>query len=81
MVAARLSERESVGRRGAGPIEQVLLDRVARDHARWFSGIVSELTEAQVRQAFETAGATPEEVNGFAAVIMRRIAALKEAEK
>ncbi len=54
---------------------------VGRDHARWFSGIVSELTEAQVRQAFETAGATPEEVNGFAAVIMRRIAALKDAVK
>jgi hypothetical protein len=54
---------------------------VARDHARWFSGIVSELTEAQVRQAFETAGATPEEVNGFATVIMRRIAALKDAVK
>ena len=60
---------------------EVNMQVVARDHARWFSGIVGELTEAQVRQAFETAGATPEEVNGFSAVIMRRIAALKDAVK
>jgi hypothetical protein len=55
------------------------MEVVAKDHARWFADIIGGLTEAQVRQAFETSGATPAEVDGFTAVIMKRIAALKDA--
>jgi hypothetical protein len=45
-------------------------------HARWFAGLVSQLTEAQVRQAFEAAGATPREVDGFSTTFMARVATL-----
>jgi len=34
-------------------------------HARWFAGLVSQLTDEQVRRAFEASGATPPEVAGF----------------
>jgi len=50
---------------------------VPRAHAQWFAELAGELTEAQVRQVFETAGATPDEVNGFSAVFLRRVEALK----
>ncbi len=55
------------------------MEIVPRDHARWFAEVIGGLSESQVRQAFEAAGATPEEVDGFSAVVMRRIAALKAA--
>ena len=47
------------------------------EHARWFSGLLSQLTDAQIRRAFEAAGATPEEVAGFSAALKARIVALK----
>lgn len=55
------------------------LDRVPLEHARWFAGLVSQLTPAQLRRAFEAAGATPEHVEGFSAKLAEKIAALKTA--
>jgi hypothetical protein len=40
---------------------------VPLDHARWFAGIVSQLTDDQLRAAFKAAGASNAEVAGFAA--------------
>lgn len=55
------------------------IDSVPLDHARWFSGLLDQLTPAQVRQAFQAAGATPGEVEGFSQVVLTRIATLRDA--
>jgi hypothetical protein len=55
------------------------MDSVPLEHARWFAGLASGLTPAQVRQAFEAAGATEQEVEGFSAVVLARLAALRQA--
>ena len=55
------------------------MDRVPVEHARWFAGLVSQLTEAQVKRAFEGAGATPEEAAGFTKRFMEKIADLQRA--
>jgi hypothetical protein len=47
------------------------------EHARWFSGLLSQLTDAQIRQAFQAAGATPDEIAGFSAALKARIVGLK----
>jgi hypothetical protein len=54
-------------------------DRVPLEHARWFAGLASQLTHAQIRRAFEAAGAPPEHVEGFSAKLAEKIAALKTA--
>jgi hypothetical protein len=54
-------------------------DRVPMEHARWFAGLISQLTPAQLRRAFEAAGAPPELVDGFSAKLAEKIAALKTA--
>jgi hypothetical protein len=53
------------------------LDRVSLEHARWFADLVGQLTPAQVRRAFEAAGGTPEEIDGFTKKFLEKIAALK----
>ena len=35
------------------------IDRVPLEHARWFAALASQLTAAQLRRAFEAAGAAP----------------------
>jgi hypothetical protein len=55
------------------------LTSVPLDHARWFSSLASQLTAAQVRAAFEAAGGVPEEVDGFSARFLAKIAELKTA--
>jgi hypothetical protein len=55
------------------------MDEVPRDHARWFADLLGQLTPAQVRQAFEAAGATSDEVEGFSQVVLTRIATLRAA--
>src|SRR5262249_7468303 len=37
------------------------------DHARWFLGIISKLSDDQIKDAFRAAGATQSETEGFAA--------------
>ncbi|MGE3510155.1 MAG: hypothetical protein AB7N65_14885 [Vicinamibacterales bacterium] len=53
--------------------------RIPVEHARWFSDLASQLTERQLRAAFEAADATDAEVRGFAQAVARRIARLHAA--
>lgn len=57
------------------------LDKVPLEHARWFAGLASQLTPAQLRRAFEAAGATPEQVEGYSTKLAEKIAALQQAVK
>jgi|SRR5579872_7146436 len=52
---------------------------IPTDQARWFAGLVSQLTAAQIRQAFQAAGATPAEVDGFAARFSEKVRELETA--
>jgi hypothetical protein len=55
------------------------LKSVPVEHAKWFAGIVGQLTDQQLQDAFKAAGATPEEINGFSARIRQKINELKAA--
>lgn len=55
------------------------VDRVPLAHARWFAGLLAQLTPEQVRRAFEAAGATPEEIEGFSTRVLEKIAELQAA--
>ncbi len=52
---------------------------VPLEHARWFAGIVGELTDDQLRQAFKAAGATQGETEGFTSQLRKKINELKSA--
>jgi hypothetical protein len=55
------------------------MEDVPLQDARWFAGLLGQLTPAQVRQAFDASGATPAEADGFTAVVLARIAQLQAA--
>lgn len=55
------------------------LKSVPVEHARWFAGILGQLTDAQIRDAFKTAGASPAETDGFSRRIRQKINDLKSA--
>ena len=55
------------------------MSTVPLEHARWFAGIIGQLSEEQIRQAFQAAGATSAEVDGFSRKIMQKIGELKSA--
>lgn len=57
------------------------INTVPLEHARWFATLASQLTDAQLRAAFEAAGAGDAEVAGFSARIRARIAELQQAVK
>lgn len=57
------------------------IDVVPLDHARWFAGLVTQLTADRLRQAFEAAGATPAEIDGFSARLLEKIRELETAVK
>ncbi len=50
--------------------------RVPRSDAKWIGGLLAQLSPNQIRDAFRAAGYSPEQVEGFAAVVEERIAAL-----
>jgi len=56
-----------------------VIDEVPLEHARWFAGLACQLTEAQVRRAFEAAGASEEEIAGYSARVLEKIADLQRA--
>jgi hypothetical protein len=56
-----------------------LMDSVPVEHARWFAGIVGQLSDEQIRQAFKAAGASQTEEQGFATRIRQKINQLKSA--
>jgi hypothetical protein len=53
--------------------------RIPREDARWIAQLLARLSHRQIRSAFEAAGYSPAEVEGFAAVIETRIADLRSA--
>lgn len=53
------------------------LKSVPVEHAKWFAGIVGQLSDNQIRDAFKAAGANDQEVNGFAARFRQKISELK----
>jgi hypothetical protein len=57
------------------------LHTVPRDHVQWFVGIISKLSDNQIRDAFRTAGATQAETEGFTAQIRKRINELQAAAR
>ncbi|HEY2930530.1 MAG TPA: hypothetical protein VGK99_02205 [Acidobacteriota bacterium] len=50
---------------------------VPTEHARWFANLAGQLSEPQFRKAFEAAGATPAEINGFSTKLMEKIRELQ----
>jgi hypothetical protein len=55
------------------------VDHIPLEHGRWFAGLLAQLTPAQVRRAFEAAGATPGEVDGYSNTLLEKIAELQAA--
>ncbi len=55
------------------------LKTVPLEHASWFAGIIGQLTDAQIQDAFKAAGATPAEVEGFSRRVRQKINELKSA--
>lgn len=55
------------------------LKSVPVEHARWFAGIISQLTDTQIRDAFRAAGAAPNEIEGFSRRLRQKINELKAA--
>lgn len=50
---------------------------VPRADARWVGDLLGHLSAQQIRDAFRAAGYTPDEVDGFSAVVDKRIAELR----
>ena len=49
--------------------------------AEWIGGLLARLTPQQIRDAFRAAGYQPEEVDGFAKVVEKRVAALNQLKE
>ncbi|HLG99585.1 MAG TPA: hypothetical protein VKX49_24975 [Bryobacteraceae bacterium] len=49
---------------------------IPREDARWIGQLLGELSDEQIRDAFRSAGYTPQEVDGFASVVKARVADL-----
>jgi hypothetical protein len=68
------SESVNINHKGDLTINEVPLD-----HARWFANLASPLTIEQVRRAFEAAGASQAEIDGFSTRVMEKLAELHAA--
>jgi hypothetical protein len=55
------------------------LRSIPREHVSWFLGIIGQLSDNQIRDAFRAAGASQAEIEGFTAQIRKRINELKSA--
>jgi len=69
----------------ANPVEffrRVHLRRIGRDVPRedvkWIGGLLAKFSDDQIRDAFRAAGYTPQQIDGFAAVVETRIAELNK---
>jgi hypothetical protein len=58
---------------------QSLFKSVPIEHARWFAGIIGQLTDDQLRDAFRAGEATQQEVEGFTMRLRQKINELKAA--
>lgn len=54
-------------------------NKVSIEHARWFAALVSQLTDDQLKAAFQAAGASQAEIDGFAARLRAKIVELQKA--
>ena len=61
------------------PIAAMPERSVPLSHARWISRLLSQLSSAQIRQAFEAAGASAGEIEGFSTAVQTRIDQLRDA--
>jgi hypothetical protein len=52
--------------------------RVPRSDAKWMASMLARLSPSQVRDAFRAAGYSPQEVEGFAEVVEKRISILND---
>ncbi len=68
--------RDKINLHYTGKMESSL-KAVPIEHARWFAGIVGQLTDDQIRDAFRAAGATDAETTGFVTRIRQKIDELK----
>ena len=57
------------------------LGDVPLEHARWFASLAAQLTPAQLRAAFEAAGGTVPEVDGYSKRFLAKVAELQKAVK
>lgn len=55
------------------------LGRIPIDHVRWFVALVSKVRVEQLRRAFEAAGATAEEIDGYSTRFLQKISELQAA--
>lgn len=55
------------------------LKSIPIEHARWFAGIIGQLSDDQIRDAFRAAGASPNEIEGFSRRLRQKISELKSA--
>jgi hypothetical protein len=53
-------------------------NHVPRADAKWIGGILARVSPRQIRDAFRAAGYSPQEVEGFAAVVEKRISTLTD---
>ena len=51
---------------------------IPRDHVRWIAGLLGQLTDVQIRDAFHSAGYLGPDADGFTFTIEHRIAELKK---
>lgn len=56
-----------------------VIRKVPIAHARWLAELASELSADQVRRAFEASGASADEIAGFSARVMEKLAQLQSA--
>jgi hypothetical protein len=61
--------------RGRTKMEEIT-KHIPRADAKWIGGLLGQLTEEQIRDCFRSAGYSPEEVEGYASEVRKRIAAL-----
>jgi hypothetical protein len=52
--------------------------RIPREDVKWIGQLLAQLSPEQIRDAFRAAGYTPDEVEGFAQVVEKRIAELEK---
>ncbi len=55
------------------------LRSIPKDHVKWFVGIVGQLSDDQIKDAFKASGASEAEIAGFSAEVRKRINQLKSA--
>ena len=57
---------------------QHLLDDITVEQGKWISGILSQLSEQQIRDAFRAANYSPEEIESLTRTVMARIGELEK---